>query len=64
MLAFKAFNSDISPEPDHLPLIATTGVLLPQANHIAQPYLHGHFPLPHLTCQLLLAPIELVRLIL
>jgi len=46
VLAFEAFNSDISPEPDHLPLIATTGVLLPQANHIAQLYLHSHANTP------------------
>ena len=35
-LAFKAFNPDISTQPYHLPLIATTGVLLLEANHIAQ----------------------------
>ena len=42
MLAFEAFNPDISPEPDYLPLIATTGVLLLEANHITQLYLHNH----------------------
>jgi hypothetical protein len=42
VLALKAFNPNISPEPDHLPLIATAGVLLLEANHIAQLYLHNH----------------------
>ena len=41
-LAFKAFNADISPQPYHLPLIATTRVLLLETNHIAQLYLHNH----------------------
>lgn len=42
MLTFNAFDSYISAEPDYLPLIATTGVLLLEANHIAQLYLHNH----------------------
>ena len=42
-LALKAFNPDISPEPDYLPLIATAGVLLLEANRIAQLYLQDHF---------------------
>ena len=41
-LAFKAFNPNISAKPYHLPLIATTGVLLLEANHITQLYLHNH----------------------
>jgi len=41
-LAFKAFNADISPQPYHLPLIAATGVLLLETDHIAQLYLHNH----------------------
>lgn len=45
-LAFKAFNPDISAQPYYLPLIATTGVLLLEANHIAQLYWHDHFNTP------------------
>jgi hypothetical protein len=41
-LALKAFDSDISPEPDYLPLIAAAGVLLLEANRIAQLYLQDH----------------------
>ena len=41
-LAFKAFNPNISAQPYYLPLIATTGVLLLEANHITQLYLHNH----------------------
>jgi len=41
-LAVKAFNPDISTEPDYLPLIAAARVLLFEANYIAQPYLHNH----------------------
>jgi len=43
VLAFEAFDSDISTKPDHLPLIAAAGVLLFEANHITQLYLHNHF---------------------
>ncbi len=42
MLAFKAFNTYISAEPHYLPLIAAAGVLLLEANHITQLYLHNH----------------------
>ena len=46
VLTFKAFNPYISAEPDYLPLIAAAGVLLLEANHITQLYLHNHsFPL-------------------
>ena len=38
-LALKAFNADISPESDYLPLIAAAGVLLLEADYIAQLYL-------------------------
>jgi hypothetical protein len=41
-LASKAFNPYVSPEPDYFPLIATTGVLLLEANHITQLDLHNH----------------------
>ncbi len=41
-LAFKAFNPNISAQPYYLPLIATTRVLLLEANHITQLYLHNH----------------------
>jgi hypothetical protein len=42
VLALKASNSDIRPEPDYLPLIATAGVLLLEANHVTQFELHNH----------------------
>ena len=42
MLAFKAPNPNISTEPDDLPLITAAGVLLLEANHITQLYLHNH----------------------
>ena len=42
-LALKTSNSYSSPNPDHLPLITSTGVLLPEANHVTQLYLHNHF---------------------
>ena len=42
MLASEAFNPDVSPQPDHLPLITAAGVLLLEANHITQLYLHNH----------------------
>jgi hypothetical protein len=35
-LALEAFNPDISPQSDHLPLIAAAGVLLLEADDIAQ----------------------------
>ena len=43
VLALKTLNADIGTEPDYLPLIAATGVLLLEANHVPQPYLHNHF---------------------
>ena len=42
VLALKALNSYISTEPDYLPLIATTGVFLLEANYVTQLYLHNH----------------------
>ena len=48
MLALEAFNTNIRPHPDHLPLITATGVLLLEANYITQLYLHNHFPLEEL----------------
>ena len=39
---FKAFNPNVSTEPDYLPLIAAAGVLLLETNHITQLYLHNH----------------------
>ena len=39
---FKALNPNISTESDYLPLIAAAGVLLLEANYIAQLYLHDH----------------------
>jgi len=41
-LALKTLNSDISPDSHHLPLARATGVLLPEAHHIAQLYLRNH----------------------
>ncbi len=43
MPAFEAFNPDIGADSDYLPLVAATGVLLLEANHITQLYLHNHF---------------------
>jgi len=43
VLAFKAFNPNISAESDYLPLVATAGVLFLEADHITQPYLHDHY---------------------
>jgi len=39
VLAVKAFNPYISPQPDYLPLVAATGVLLFQADYITQLYI-------------------------
>jgi hypothetical protein len=41
-LALEAFYTDVSSHPDHLPLITATGVLLLEADHVTQPYLHNH----------------------
>jgi len=41
-LAFKAFNANISAQLYYLPLIATTRMLLVEANHVTQLYLHNH----------------------
>jgi len=38
-LTFKTFNTYIRAEPDYLPFIAATGVLLLKASHITQLYL-------------------------
>ena len=43
MPAFYALHTNISPEPNHFPLVATAGVFLLQANHVAQSYFHNHF---------------------
>ena len=43
VLAFKALNTDVSADPDHLPLIAAAGVLFLEADDISQLYLHNHF---------------------
>ncbi len=39
VMTLKTFNTDINAKPDHLPLIATAGMLLLEANHITQLYL-------------------------
>jgi len=41
-LASLAPDTDIGPEPYYLPLVAATGVLLLEADHISQPYLGNH----------------------
>jgi len=42
VLAFEAFNPNISPQPDYPPLITATGMLFLEANDITQLYLHNH----------------------
>jgi len=44
--ALKAPDADISPEPDHLPLVAATGVLLLKTNHVTQSYFDSHSACP------------------
>ncbi len=39
---FKALDPNVGTEPDYLPLIVAAGVLLLQANYIAQIYLDNH----------------------
>ena len=39
---FEALNPDVSAESGYLPLIVAAGVLLLEANYIAQLYLHDH----------------------
>jgi len=41
MMALLAPDANISPNPDHLPAVAATGVLLLQLDYIANLYLHG-----------------------
>jgi len=41
-LATLAPDADICPEADNLPLKAAAGVLLLEADHVAQPYLGNH----------------------
>ena len=43
VLAFEAFNTYISAQPDHLPLIAAAGVFLLEADDITERYSHNHF---------------------
>lgn len=45
-LATLAPDADVYPEPDYLPLVTATGVLLLEADHVSQPYLGDHW----LTC--------------
>ena len=42
-LALKAPDPDVSPDSDYLPLVAATGVLFLEANHIAQFYFDSHY---------------------
>ncbi len=42
VLALPALNAYISAQPDHLPLIAATGVRLLQADYVSQPYIKYH----------------------
>ena len=41
-LALEALYADISPQPYHLPLIAAAGVLLLEADYVAQLYFQNH----------------------
>ncbi len=41
-LTLEAFDANVGAEPDYLPLIAAAGVLLLEANHVAQLYLGDH----------------------
>ena len=45
-LATETLYTDIGTQPDHPPLIAATGMLLLETNHISQSYLHHHFYCP------------------
>ena len=47
MLALKAPDLDISPEPDYLPLVAATGMLLLKTNHVTQSYFDSHSACPN-----------------
>ena len=42
-LALEAFNTNISAEPDYLPLVAAAGVFFLEADYIAQLYLDNHW---------------------
>jgi len=42
VLAFQAFNAYIRTKSDYLPFIAAAGMLLLEANHITELYLHNH----------------------
>ena len=46
MLAALAPDADISTEPDYLPFIAAAGVLLLEADDVAQSYLGDHWLSP------------------
>ena len=39
--ASKALHTDVSPQTDHLPLVAAAGVLLPQLHYVSELRLHG-----------------------
>ena len=41
-LALEALYANVGAKPDYLPLIAAAGVLLLEANHVAQLYLGDH----------------------
>jgi hypothetical protein len=38
--ALLAFDPDVGPHSEHLPLVTATGMLLLQPNYITNPYLH------------------------
>ena len=42
MLAVKTFNSNVSPNPDYLPLISTARMLLLKTNYVTRFYLYHH----------------------
>ena len=41
-MALEAFYADISPQPHHLPLIATAGMLFLEPNDITESNLNNH----------------------
>jgi len=43
VLAALAPDADIGPEPDYLPLVAATGMLFLEADHVPQSYLGDHW---------------------
>jgi hypothetical protein len=49
MLALKAFDADIRPQPHHLPLVAAARVRLLKANNVTELDIHGYIMIRGLT---------------